>query len=225
MVGEISKGCLSELQELDVSVARQWKPLSRAQKQSLWLNTIEERFAASNNGDSEAFLWAKISRRLLSKDPAEKQPTTEPLMKSINAELRGLPEPSQYRDYAATSADLTFAPPELIGPELRKLKEACAEISPPLVRIALFAQEFLSIHPFQDGNGRTARLITDLLLKDADYPPPHFSSPLDFMIARRWNKPPLEGLEHSVLIIAGAVERGICAEQTCERGSCEKESL
>ncbi len=34
----------------------------------------------------------------------------------------------------------------------------------PLVVISLFIYEFLSIHPFQDGNGRLSRLLTTLLL-------------------------------------------------------------
>ncbi len=39
----------------------------------------------------------------------------------------------------------------------------------PLVTIGLFIYEFLSIHPFQDGNGRLSRLITNLLLLKHDY--------------------------------------------------------
>lgn len=39
----------------------------------------------------------------------------------------------------------------------------------PLVRIAIFAYEFLSIHPFQDGNGRMSRLLTTLLLMKSGY--------------------------------------------------------
>ncbi len=40
----------------------------------------------------------------------------------------------------------------------------------PLLLIAFFVYEFLSIHPFQDGNGRMSRLLTTLLLLRADYP-------------------------------------------------------
>ncbi len=39
----------------------------------------------------------------------------------------------------------------------------------PLVVIAMFIYEFLSIHPFQDGNGRLSRLLTNLLLLKSDY--------------------------------------------------------
>ena len=39
----------------------------------------------------------------------------------------------------------------------------------PLVKTALFVYEFLSIHPFQDGNGRLSRLLGSLLLLKTGY--------------------------------------------------------
>lgn len=39
----------------------------------------------------------------------------------------------------------------------------------PLVKCALFAYEFVSIHPFQDGNGRLSRLLSTLLLLKQGY--------------------------------------------------------
>jgi Fic family protein len=39
----------------------------------------------------------------------------------------------------------------------------------PLIMIGLFVYEFLSIHPFQDGNGRLSRLLTTFLLLKNDY--------------------------------------------------------
>ncbi len=39
----------------------------------------------------------------------------------------------------------------------------------PLIVIGLFIYEFLSIHPFHDGNGRLSRLLTNLLLLKNDY--------------------------------------------------------
>ena len=43
------------------------------------------------------------------------------------------------------------------------------EITHPLVKCGLFTYEFLSIHPFQDGNGRLSRLISTLLLLKHGY--------------------------------------------------------
>jgi Fic family protein len=39
----------------------------------------------------------------------------------------------------------------------------------PLVKTAIFAYDFVSIHPFQDGNGRLSRLLTTLLLLKHGY--------------------------------------------------------
>jgi Fic family protein len=40
----------------------------------------------------------------------------------------------------------------------------------PVVRSAIFHQRFTAIHPFRDGNGRTARALTTLLLWRGGYP-------------------------------------------------------
>lgn len=39
----------------------------------------------------------------------------------------------------------------------------------PLMMVATFVYEFLSIHPYQDGNGRLSRLLTSMLLMQQDY--------------------------------------------------------
>lgn len=39
----------------------------------------------------------------------------------------------------------------------------------PVVAVAVFVYEFLSIHPYQDGNGRLSRLLTTLLMLQQDY--------------------------------------------------------
>jgi Fic family protein len=41
----------------------------------------------------------------------------------------------------------------------------------PVVRAALLHGEFVKIHPFVDGNGRTARLLLNLVLMSNGYPP------------------------------------------------------
>ena len=46
----------------------------------------------------------------------------------------------------------------------------------PLVKVALFVYEFLSVHPFQDGNGRLSRLISTFLLLKNGYNWIHYVS-------------------------------------------------
>lgn len=42
--------------------------------------------------------------------------------------------------------------------------------TPPLIKSAAFVYDFVSIHPFQDGNGRLSRLLSTLLLLKHGYP-------------------------------------------------------
>ena len=41
--------------------------------------------------------------------------------------------------------------------------------TPAIIKVAVFVYEFLSIHPFQDGNGRLSRLLATLLLLKQGY--------------------------------------------------------
>ena len=64
--------------------------------------------------------------------------------------------------------------PHLVDSEMNNLIEwtnehITSKSIHPLVIIGLFIYEFLSIHPFQDGNGRVSRLLTNLLLLKNDY--------------------------------------------------------
>jgi Fic family protein len=64
--------------------------------------------------------------------------------------------------------------PALVDGEMRELIEwtntqALEKNIHPLIVIAVFIYEFLSIHPFQDGNGRLSRLITTLCLLQNEY--------------------------------------------------------
>jgi Fic family protein len=65
-------------------------------------------------------------------------------------------------------------PPELVRSKMQQLiqftnKELGRDKIHPLITIALFSYEFLLIHPFADGNGRTARILIVLLLLMAGY--------------------------------------------------------
>lgn len=65
-------------------------------------------------------------------------------------------------------------PPHLVPKEMNELVQwTLLELDKkeihPLIIIGNFIFEFLSIHPFQDGNGRAARILTNLLLLKSGY--------------------------------------------------------
>lgn len=68
----------------------------------------------------------------------------------------------------------TTTEPAFVEEEMRELVEWTTqqlrlETIHPLVIIGSFIYDFLSIHPFQDGNGRLSRLLTTLCLLQNDY--------------------------------------------------------
>lgn len=80
------------------------------------------------------------------------------------------------KDSSGNIVGVLFDPtqPHLVGKEMRELLEATIELLNkkeihPLIIIGNFIFEFLSIHPFQDGNGRTSRVLTNLLLLKSGY--------------------------------------------------------
>jgi Fic family protein len=64
--------------------------------------------------------------------------------------------------------------PHLVEKEMGELlawsrEQLSEETMNPLIVIAVFVYEFLSIHPFHDGNGRLSRLLTTMLLVREEY--------------------------------------------------------
>lgn len=64
------------------------------------------------------------------------------------------------------AADTEFYVHELID---RYRAESTKDLHHPVLLVGLFVLDLLVIHPFEDGNGRVARAITNALLADAGY--------------------------------------------------------
>jgi excisionase family DNA binding protein len=102
---------------------------------------------------------------------------TEETIKQIHIRLmdRLLHEPGAYRTGAARIGGAHFLPPkssevpEKISELLDGLNRNLYEYT-PIELAARFMHKFLVIHPFQDGNGRTARLLMNLILMKNGYP-------------------------------------------------------
>ncbi|MBE2202969.1 MAG: Fic family protein [Chthoniobacterales bacterium] len=65
-------------------------------------------------------------------------------------------------------------PPHLVQKEMQELVDwydwaVASNAKHPLILIANFVFEYLAIHPFQDGNGRTSRLLSNLMLLQQGY--------------------------------------------------------
>jgi len=80
------------------------------------------------------------------------------------------------RDVNGNVVGVLFDPtaPHLVGKETQELMESTIDMLHkkeihPLIVIGNFIIEFLAIHPFQDGNGRTSRVLTNLLLLKNGY--------------------------------------------------------
>lgn len=80
-------------------------------------------------------------------------------------------------DYNPCGADYVPPPPEAVPALLDDLCRAVADDGlPPLVQAALVHAQFETIHPFDDGNGRTGRALIHVVLRRReiapDYVPP-----------------------------------------------------
>lgn len=79
-----------------------------------------------------------------------------------------------YRTERVRIAGSSFVPPanhrfpELIAAAFERARSSDLH---PALRAAEFHYNLVAIHPFADGNGRTARLMMNYLLMHADYPP------------------------------------------------------
>jgi Uncharacterized conserved protein len=86
------------------------------------------------------------------------------------------PNRIEAKDQSGNLVGIIFEPtaPHLVKKEIQELIEwyqwaIKTKFKHPLILIANFIFEYLAIHPFQDGNGRTSRLLTNLMLLHQSY--------------------------------------------------------
>jgi Fic family protein len=98
----------------------------------------------------------EIHRRLMEHDTT---PRTAGQMRPTQNWIGG-------NDYNPCGADLVPPPPELVDALLEDVCEAIDDDSTaPLVQAALVHAQFETIHPFDDGNGRTGRTLIHVVLR------------------------------------------------------------
>ena len=92
------------------------------------------------------------------------------LERSPNVAVAGRVRTSQNwiggNDYNPCSADFVPPPHEEVPALLEDLVSFCnADLLPPLVQAAVAHAQFETIHPFDDGNGRTGRALVQVILR------------------------------------------------------------
>lgn len=80
----------------------------------------------------------------------------------------------------------------------------------PIALAALYAQKLLTIHPADDGNGRTARIVQEWILALNHLPAPFYSDRYEAAIARSWEPEndvsPMEAIRRTTNAVQRAVE-------------------
>ncbi len=120
-------------------------------------------------------------------------------------------------DYNPCGADFVPPPPEHVAPLLEDLCEAIEDDRlSPLVQAALVHAQFETIHPFDDGNGRTGRALIHVVLRRRGLAPAYVP-PISVVLSRARSRY-IDGLtrfragetgtwiEHFAAAAAGAAE-------------------
>jgi Fic family protein len=105
---------------------------------------------------------------------------TEEMVRRLHALIEGRSRPSPYRDGQNVIRDsetgaLVYLPPEardvpvLMAGLVTWVRKAREERLPPPLLAGLAHYQFVTIHPYYDGNGRTARLLATFLLHRDGY--------------------------------------------------------
>jgi Fic family protein len=93
------------------------------------------------------------------------------ILRKVDPDIAG-----RYRNCQVSIAGSSHEPPSYLhlATEMGQLIDWYQEVGPslhPVERAAILHAEFVRIHPFQDGNGRTARLLLNLELMRSEYVP------------------------------------------------------
>ncbi|MBK7810546.1 MAG: Fic family protein [Saprospiraceae bacterium] len=132
--------------------------------------SLREHFEALNHNEAIQYIESLLSSdfKMKSIDILE---THALVLKNIEQPLSG-----RYRTAGVRISGANFIPPNAskISTFINELVDWVNENDnqiPDIVRAAVFHHRFVWIHPFFNGNGRTARLLFNLLLMSKGFPP------------------------------------------------------
>jgi Fic family protein len=131
--------------------------------------SLREHLEARNHPDAIDYV-EKLARKKTAIRQDDVLKVHELLMRGIDNQNAG-----KYRNGQVRVAGATFMPPSsekiqsMISELLQTLSQNPDELR-PIEQAAFFHHRFVYIHPFLDGNGRTARLLMNVVLLRTGYP-------------------------------------------------------
>lgn len=144
--------------------------------------SMKEHLEAINHYEAVLFLREIVSKSM---------PISESLVKQIHSLiLRGIDRDNAgcYRSVPVMISGSKHVPPQLC--QVQSLMEACClwyDEHKSLLHLVTLAAEIheriVTIHPFIDGNGRTARLVMNLILLSSGYPIANIDGDTDSRLA------------------------------------------
>src|SRR5207247_784528 len=134
--------------------------------------SLREHLEATNNAQAYDWIWGK-AKPGLRVDHRTIQTLHEIVTRGI------LDSAGRYRKEQVwiTGASHVPPPPGRIVPLLDNAFDELSRLRDPVLRMIHLHHRLAFVHPFVDGNGRTARLAANLVLLSAGYPPTALRGP------------------------------------------------
>lgn len=166
-----------------------------------------KRLLASNTlmatASPERAAW-DAANRVVAAQIATGEPWSVADVCAVNAAVTGTR--GEPRDHAMFSCGLAYLGAEHVRPALERLETALRTCTrSPAVQGAIAYVGVVTIHPFANGNGRTARLAADRLLLASGHLPLCFLSPVASHVAQMEGGPRRDASQALELVL-GAVE-------------------
>lgn len=167
--------------------------------------------ARAGEGSSDDAQWRAADAWMTARAAAG-APVTAHAVQHLAALVEGTAPPRAYRDRASVQSgalEHEFLPAPAIPAAMEAFetwRTRNAPALPPILRAAELCTWLISIHPFADGNGRTARLALDWELARAGLALPTFDSPSSAHCAR-FARVPMEPPEQFLERLTAAMER------------------
>lgn len=170
--------------------------------------SLREHFETLNHHDAIEYIERLVdtSSALATKDV---QDVHALVLQRIEKEYAG-----RYRASGVRITNANFTPPNALRvdelmEELLTWVTTEADTMHPLLRASIFHHRFVWIHPFFDGNGRTVRLLYNLLLMRVGYPPAIILANDRKKYYDALNKANLGDYSKLVLLVLQAAERSL----------------